>query len=166
MVVKKNISFEATWNYANIVRTEYDIRTPDPSCDRSTSNLIPDEDIEENVNKLAKLLGVKNISSEIEKIPEDAINYYSKVFIYLTFCPTSITMEYWKTLYKKIFAGSLSRFLILTSMVLRKTTDAEQKIAMNLLGNLASTFNLEYIHDSIDIEEGYNVHKNITSVKG
>ena len=51
-------------------------------------------------------------------------------------------------------------------MVLRKTTDAEQKIAMNLLGNLASTFNLEYIHDSIDIEEGYNVHKNITSVKG
>ena len=121
------------------IRIEYLKTYSGKDCSEPIINV---EDIKLNLEKLSKALNISNVSNEASfDLTTEEINSAADLFISLNLCPSKFAQLYTKIIMK----GPVSKILMLSLDVMKKSPPDFKPKAMKIFSNIVSVLNFQYI---------------------
>ena len=149
------------------LRFNYLKKNIDLSCDNLDRLFIPNQHIENNLEKLSKLLEVVTYNDEVNvNLSNEKINHGADMFFSLNFCPSKIVRLYWRVMY-----GNKQRIAIMASNIIKNVNDDLRIKALKIFAKVTSVLGFQYITNYPTGNQSFSTMKtefgkNILGVKG
>ena len=142
------------------IRFSYLEKHIDLICDNL---FIPNQHIENNIEKLSKLVKVNIFDGVNMNLSKEKIDFGAKMFIALNSCPSKIVRLYWRVMY-----GNKSRIALMASNIIKKVNDDLRIKAQKIFARIASVLGFQHITDYLkeNQSDSTELRKNILGVKG
>ena len=124
------------------IRLNYLKKNIDLTCDYQDSLFIPNQYIENNIEKLSKLVKVKISNGVNMNLSKKKIDFGAKMFFAMNSCPSPIVRLYWRVMY-----GDKSRIALMASNIIKKVQDDLRIKARKIFGRITSVLGFQHITD-------------------
>ena len=165
-ITKKELNEKTILSHIQNLRINYLKKNIDLTCDNKDSLFIPNKHIENNLEKLSKLLKVNTYEEVNVNLSKEKINHAADLFFALNFCPSEIVRLYWRVMY-----GNKQRIAIMASNIIKKVNDNLRIKALKIFAKVTSVLGFQYITNYPAGNQSFltmktELGKNILGVKG
>ena len=153
-IIDSNLGKIELWNHIRNLRFEYLMTKIDSSCGGS-DQFIPGQDIQNNIEKLSKINGIKSSDQIRKNVSENDLQVGAEMFVTIASCPSIYERLYWKAIY-----GPKSRIVFLASNIVKRANYDFKTKAIQLFEKISSVLGFQYISND------HMGNKNIVNVEG